>query len=510
MQRRRIELPLVGGSEKALPGQSGRVVNLFPQSTGANGKAPFVLKHVPGSFRWADASADPNGDAWAFIDSLPDDIRGMHVMGSRAFCAAGNYLLEINEGNYFALLGRLATTSGPVGFSDNNGTLVVGDGRFYTIVPGIGTLTPVLNDDSEQLLGYWSRYIDGTTLYFIRSSEKYYYSEVSDATTVLGLSFFSAEGNPDQILNAWVVNSEIIIPGERSTEWHYNSGDADNPFQRISGGFTEHGCVGMRASCKFDNGVVMVGRNEEGQGIVWRLGAAGSAPQRISTHAIEKHIQKALFSADGLAEQITMFGYQDGGHSFVFVNLPAVSETVNSPAQPSMTWVFDAVTGEWHERARRNPDTGRFERVLGDCHIAWRGRHYLGDHENPHIYEFSTDYYRENTIPLVKFVETHGPLNIRGQRFIVHGIELQLEVGVGRDGNADSGQDPQVVLMVSWDGGNTWSDEVPRDLGRIGAFKTLVRWGPLGSGHNLVVRFFISDPVRVTLTAAWADVSVGV
>jgi hypothetical protein len=503
MPRQREPLPLVGASGKNLPGQSGRVINLYPEQMDGDAKAQYVLKHVPGSFRWADV------DAAAFIDSAPDNIRGMHVMGSRAFCAAGNYLLEINANNTFTLLGRLPTTNGIVGFSDNNGTLVVGDGRFFTIDPDVGILTPVLNDGSEPLLGYFSRYIDGTTLYFIRSTEKYYYSEVRDPTTVLGLSFFSAEGNPDPILNAWVVNSEIVLLGDKSTEWHYNNGDADNPFQRISGGFVEHGCIGQRASCRFDNSVVMVGRNEEGQGIVWRLGAAGSAPQRLSTPAVEKHIQKVLFSADNLAEQVTMFGYQDAGHSFFFVNLPAVSGTVNNPAQPSMTWVYDAATGVWHERARRDPATGRFERVLGDYHIAWRGRHYVGDHQNPHVYEFSSDYYRENTIPLVKWVETHGPLNVQGRRFTVTGMELQMEVGAGRDGDAIAGTDPKVVCQVSWDGGYTWSDEMVRGVGKIGAFNTSVRWGPVGSGKNFTARFFISDPIRVTLTGAYADLSVG-
>lgn len=501
MPTKRVPLPLVGGSEKNLPGQSGRVLNLYPESTGANGKAPFVLKHVPGSFRRYDLSA---GDE---IDTVPGDIRGMHVMGTRAFVAAGNYIIELNPPSLgtFTVLARLSTFNGPVGFSDNAGTLVIGDGRFWTLVPGSGALTPVLNDATEQLRGYISRYINGTTLYFIRGTEQYYYSEVGDASTVLGLSFFSAEGNPDKILNAWVVNSEIIILGERSTEWHWNSGDADNPFQRISGGYIEHGTVGMRASCKFDNSVVMVGRNDEGQGIVWRLGPAGSAPQRVSTHPFEQSIGKVLFN--DLADDITMYGYQDEGHSFFFVNLPAADETTNSPAAPSMTRGFDAATGEWHERASRNVATGRFERQLGDYHIAWMGRHYVGDHLNPHVYEFSRNYFRENTIPLVKLVQTQGPLNIAGQRFRVLGIELQLKVGVGRDGDADSGHNPQVVGRFSWDGGNTWGDEVIRPIGRIGAYDTTVNFGPCGAGRNFVAEFFISDPVDTCFSGAWASVA---
>lgn len=497
----REPLPLIGASAKNLPGQSGRVINLYPEQLGSDAKSPFVLKHVPGSFRWGDVSAA------SFIDTIPDSIRGMHVMGSRAFCASGNYLLEINPDNTFSVIGRLATYNGVVGFSDNGGTLVVGDGRFYTIVPGIGELTPVITVNGDQLRGYWSEFINSQTLYFIRGSDRCYYSDVGAPQTVDDLSYFTEEGSADQTVAAFVSNREIVILGQDSTGWRHNGGQADDPFERI--GHTDHGCVGARAACKFDNTVAVVGRNKAGQGGVWRLGTAGSEPVPISTPVVSGHVKRVLFSAADLADQITLYSYDEGEHRFLFVNLPEVPATINAPLQPSMTWVYDATEGAWHERARRNPETGRFERVLGDYHIAWRGRHYLGDHLNPHIYEFSADYYRENTIPIVKLVETQGPLNIEGRRFTVHGIELQLEVGVGRDGDAAGGTDPKVVFQASWDGGNTWSDEVVRDIGRIGAFNTSVRFGPAGSGRNFVARFFISDPVRVTLTGAFADVTVG-
>jgi hypothetical protein len=500
MAPRRIGFPLIGPSSKASSPaqQSGRTVNLYPEINDPDAKGVIALKHVPGSFRWADASA--------IIPAIlsTSGVRGMHVMGARAFCAIQNYLLEITPTNGFIVLANLQSTTGPVGFSDNNSKLVVGDGKFWTYDFTTSALTAVLNDGEEQLQGYWSAYLNGTTLYAIRNSNVVRYSELDDPSTVLGLSFFEAEGNTDNILNIHICNNQIILPNENSTEWFWNTGDADNPFQRISGGYAEHGCVAMRASAKFDNTVCMVGRNAEGEGIVWRLGGAGAAPQRISTHAVEKCVEKVLFSDDDLAGQITMFGYQDAGHSFLMINLPAVEATVNNPAQASMTWVYDAATQMWHERAYTNPATGLFERHVADHHITWRGRHYTGAYNAPHIYEQSLDYYRENTLPLVKFRESAGPLWRGGKTFAVLQVGIEMEVGVGRDGGVQ-GSEPLIMLQYRW-GYGPWSNEITRSIGKIGEGKTLVRFGPCGSGTDFMVRVRISDPVRVTLLPSWVDI----
>jgi hypothetical protein len=500
MAPRRIELPLIGPSSKASSPaqQSGRTVNLYPELGDPDAKGVIALKHVPGSFRWADASA--------IITGIPSTaaVRGMHVMGKRAFCVIHNYLLEITSNNSFIILASLQSTTGPVGFSANNNKLVVGDGKYWTYDFTTSALSAVLNEGEEQLQGYWPEWIDGTTLYPIRNSGTYYYSNIDDATTVRGLAFLSAEGNPDNILRMHVCNRQIIIIGEKSTEWHWDTGDADNPFQRISGGFVEHGCVGMRASCKFDNTVVMVGQNEGGGGRIFRLRGAGAAPEIISTKAVEDKMVKALFSEDDLSPSITMFPYDDAGHAFFLVNTPEVAQTVNNPAQPSMTWAYDAATNMWHERGFTNPATGQFERILGDQHIYWRGRHYTGAYNAPHIYEQSLDYYRENTLPLVKFRESAGPLWRGGKTFKVTQVGIEMEVGVGRDGGVQ-GSEPLIMLQYRW-GYGPWSNEITRSIGKIGEGKTLVRFGPCGSGTDFMVRVRISDPVRVTLLPSWVDI----
>jgi hypothetical protein len=510
MQRvQRVSLGIVGPSSKAYSEaqQSARTVNLIPEANDADAKAVVALRAAPGFFRWADLSAlVPSGA----------QIRGLHMLGDRFFAVVGASVVEVQRNlaltsfSTINILATLSTTTGKVGMSDNNSMLVIGDGAgFYVLNLDTLVLSQVIDDpgDGEPILGYVSCRIDGTTLYFERDSSKYWYSELNDPTTVKGLSFFTAEFSPDNTVNAYNINSEIVIVGERSTEWHADTGDADNPFQRISGGHQEYGCVARWANCRFGNSVAMIGRNAEGQGKVYRVGAAGSLPVPISNSAVEKCIEKVLFAFDDVTETIAMWAYSDGGHDYLILNLPAVPATANNLEQPSMTWGYDASTQLWHERGYTNPATGKYERILSDFHVLYNGRHYTGDASNPNIYEMAHDYFRENTIPLVKMRETPH-LYQGGRRFSVNRLEIVGETGSGRDGSAAGGTDPQIVIQFRWDG-KPWSNEVWRPWGQIGVPQTRALFGPCGSGIDFELRVIYSEPTRFVLTGGWADITVG-
>lgn len=498
----RIPLGLVGPSSKGYSAaqQSARTVNLIPEGNDADAKAPLALRAAPGAFRFADATT--------IITSGHPRIRGMHVMGSRAFVVVDNKIAELTTDNTFLAWASLSTFTGRVVISDNNGLLIVGDGTgFYVLNLDTFSLTPVLNDGAEQIVGTYSLWVDGYTLYFERGSSKYFYSALNDPLTVNGLNFMSAEGDPDKTVAAVVLNREIFILGEKSLEGHQDSGGADNVFTRIPGAFSSHGCVARWTACRFDNSVCFVGRNAEGQGRVWRLSAAGQAPTPISTPAVEEHIERVLFHWQDQSEAITAFAYEMNGHPMYRLNLPAVPVVNNNPAQASMTWVYDGATGMWHEQAFMNPATGLFERSLSDFHVLWHGRHYTGGYADPYVYELRNDVFRENNVPIVKLRESSGPLEMGGRRFTVNRLEIEGEHGVGRDGGVQ-GSDPQIILQYAWDG-KPWSNEVWRAWGKLGETNTRAIFGPCGSGKSLVVRVVYPEPTKFVLTGGWADVTVG-
>jgi hypothetical protein len=59
------------------------------------------------------------------------------------------------------------------------------------------------------------------------------------------------------------------------------------------------------------------------------------------------------------------------------------------------------------------------------------------------------------------------------------------------------------MLSLSDDGGHTWSNqEIWRSMGKIGQYRTRLRWDRLGSFYNRSIKITISDPVYRTIIAA--------
>ena len=69
------------------------------------------------------------------------------------------------------------------------------------------------------------------------------------------------------------------------------------------------------------------------------------------------------------------------------------------------------------------------------------------------------------------------------------------------------GEDPQVMLRWSDDGGQTFGSEHWRSAGKIGEYNRRVRWDRLGTGRRRVFEAIVSDPIPWRLTNAYLDVT---
>lgn len=151
-------------------------------------------------------------------------------------------------------------------------------------------------------------------------------------------------------------------------------------------------------------------------------------------------------------------------------------------------WVLDVTTGEWHERASYGSTTWD---VVDAC--VCYGKVFVqssagavGQLSDTTYTEFGGTLRREWTYPQV--YDTNRPM--------VH-AELEL---IARTGDAPLSQVAHVNLEVSDDGGNTWRTQPPRELGRTGEYRHIVRWHRLGQARDRVYRMSVDDanvPVRV-------------
>jgi hypothetical protein len=274
--------------------------------------------------------------------------------------------------------------------------------------------------------------------------------------------------------------------GTNSIEVWYDSGATDFPLQRIQGAFNELGCAAPYSVAKMDNGLFWLGRDRRGQGIVYR--ANGYTGVRISTHAVEWQIQQYADLSDAIG-----YTYQQDGHSFYVLIFP----TANT------TWVYDAATQAWHERA--GFVNGFFTRHRSNCQMAFNNKIVVGDFEDGNIYAFDLDDYSDNG-EIQKWLRTWRALPTGTntlKRTAQHTLQLDCESGVGI--NSGQGEDPQVMLRFSDDGGHTWSNESWKSMGKIGEYYKRVIWRRLGMTLKLRDRVYEvsgTDPVKIAIMGA--------
>ncbi|MGZ3770062.1 MAG: packaged DNA stabilization protein [Bdellovibrio sp.] len=354
---------------------------------------------------------------------------------------------------------------------------------------GIGPLDTY----SEIVAGHVVSHVTLTDGYFVINEVNTGTFYVSDWNSILfsPLNFASAEGDPDNII-AHLANTRYLwFFNEKTTEIWSNTGNASFPFERISGGFVEIGCVAKYSAAKIDGFVFWLGRSEFGQGIVYA--ASGLTPERISTHAIEQAISKYADMSTA-----TAYTYQANGHSFYVLNFAEA------------TWVYDLNTKLWHERAYTN--AGTLQRHRTDCHVFFpeQSMHLLGDYSSNVIYKFNDLTYTDNTNAITR-LRTAPHISASLMRVFCKSLQLDMETGVGLV--SGQGSDPQVVLDWSDDGGHTWSSEswatAGGQVGGIGAYKTRVIWRRLGKFRDRVFRVKITDPVKVVLLGAELDIEQG-
>jgi hypothetical protein len=386
----------------------------------------------------------------------------------------------------YTLVGTLNTTSGVVSIADNGTVGVLVDGPYgYTLNLSTNAFAQITD---ESFLG--ADYVDFLDSYLIFSkpdSFKFYISGQYEVTFD-PLDFASAEDTPQDIVRHFVDHREVWFFKRTSASIFVDSGGADFPFTRTQTAI-EVGCAAPSSVCKLDNSIFWLGEEESGTGSVWR--AQGYTPVRISTEAVEYAIQSYSRIDDAIA-----YAYQQEKHTFYVLTFP----TANA------TWVYDAFTGQWHERAWRNTADGSLNRHRSNCHIFFGGVHVVGDWENGNLYALDLDYYSDNGNPLPAIRVTGYVTNPQKFRMFFNSLEIEMETGVGLQ--SGQGSDPRALLEWS-DNGHTWSNAHQLTLGDVGKYDSRVRKTRMGSARKRVYRLTISDPIKRAIIDAISDIRLG-
>lgn len=411
----------------------------------------------------------------------------------------GNTLYQVNDDFTFSALGTLTTSSGQVSMAETVNRLAIVDGTtfgfFWNYTAATYTAIPFPPDVNDFTFngcatvttqdGYFIFFNINTNTWFISGLAG---SEVADDSTINALDASAKDAAPDALVAVFSDHRNVWLFGLRTTEIWFNSGAELFPFERIDGTYNESGLAAAFSVQKLNGNVVWLGTDKNGPGIVYQ--SSTYTPVRISNQAVEDAIQSYSTISDA-----TSWTYQDGGHSFYVLNFP----TANA------TWVFDASTSQWHERAFLNQ--GRFERHRGEAHTFAYGKHIVGDYQNGNLYELSRNYHTDNGSPK-KWLRRAPHISSTNKRQFFTTFQLDIESGVGIDG-IGQGTDPQVMMRWSDDGGHKWSNEQWRSMGKIGHTKHRVKWERLGYARDRVFEVSGTDPVKVAIIGANIDLEIG-
>ena len=468
-----MKTPILGQSyvARSVNAADSRMVNLYPEATPApEGNEPAYLNRAPGLRKLATVGTGP--------------IRGLWAYGDYAYAVSGARLYRIDTNWTVTPIGGVSGT-GPVSMVDNGTQLFIAanpDGYIYDAATEAYAEITDVDFPGAVTVGY----LDGYFIFQEPNSDRFWTSELLDGTQIDPLSFASAEGMPDRLISLFVDHREVWLFGTQSVEVWYDAGTTPFPLARIQGAVNEIGCAATYSVAKMDNSLFWLGSDARGQGVVFR--AQGYTGQRISTHAVEYAIQSYGTISDAIA-----FTYQQDGHAFYVLTFPTAQKT----------WVFDVATQAWHERA--GFANGQFIRHRANCQMFFNNEVVVGDFQNGKIYAYDLDVFADDNLPQ-KWLRSWralptGQNNLK--RTAQHTLQLECETGVGLI--TGQGNDPQVMMRWSDDGGHTWSNEHWTGMGKIGNYGYRAFWRRLGMTDKLRDRVYEvsgTDPVKIAIMGA--------
>lgn len=294
----------------------------------------------------------------------------------------------------------------------------------------------------------------------IRSgTQKFYWTDTLESALVLGvltfggLAFASAENEPDQLLDACVVDDKLILGGTETIEWWAKTGDDELPFSPIEGLVYEKGVRATGCLVAFDNSFAFVSN----ENLVYR---GGNVPMRISDSGIEERIADSASCA--------LFTAFWEGHELLFVRLDAE------------TLVYDAQTKAWSEWA-----TSGETNFIGRC--ACPGP-IFGSALDGKTLVFG-DEFNDLGDPLER--RFRAGLALTGGTVVANRLTLRTNPGTTQDVAGD----PVVEVRFSRDGGNTWTEYKPARKGSQGDYGRSVEWRALGmfNSPGMLAEFRMTD-----------------
>lgn len=325
------------------------------------------------------------------------------------------------------------------------------------------------------------------------ASNRMQHSGLNDATSWDPLDFATAEARPDNIVGLASNRGELWVFGETSVEvWDNTANPTGFAFTVIEGAGMDTGCSAAHSITDIDNRIMWM--DNRGRVVLSdaskfiRNNNTGYTIITVSTDALNKEFS----SYDTLAD-IVAIQYTDRGHLMWQMTSPNANKT----------WVYDYTTNLWHERSYFDATTGRETFDIAQLYCKLGNSDIMAGVKFGKIYVSSPEILTDDGTPIIRLRSTmvfNDEFNIR----VVDELLVRLQTGTVPP--SGSGSDPVVSMRYSNNGGHSWSQWIPRSMGKVGEYAKTISWNRLGYGREWILEFKIVEPILYSIIDASARI----
>lgn len=463
MFKRDIPINIAGPSYQAQSRRlaSQQTVNFYPQLV-EEGRDNFVLQSWYG--------LNP-------LTLLQGEDRGATVMSGVVYHVRGNTLYSVSSGFVYTPLGTIIGDSRCIFADDGINLVVVAPSQSVYVWDG-SSLSVVT--DSNIVGSTAVTYLNNQMIY--TKAPLFIVSDVGDPSSASGLNAASADSQPDRLVRAFAFQQNVFMIGEGSIEPWWNTGDGNPPLARLDGQIINVGCSAVNSVASNDDAFYWLGDDRS----VWRF--ANGAAQNVSSVAMSKAISSYSLVSDAIGYTLTK-----DGQNFYVITFPSQDKT----------WAISESLGNkgWFELSS-GTDGGKYQAT--SCVNAY-GEYLAFDDSG--IYKLDSNHFKNNN-NLIQRRRAMGaissaPFGKRGVMVQLSKIKVHMEKGVGLI--SGQGEDPKIILEMSYDGGNSWKDYGFARIGRMGDWDIQVEFDILDTFYEAIPRITTSDPVYYSIHSASID-----
>lgn len=317
-------------------------------------------------------------------------------------------------------------------------------------------------------------YLDGYWITFLLDDQELRFAGPTAALRIVWntADFFQAEGLPDNIVSIAVLQRDLFVFGEDSTEVYQNLGFVSVPFQRAF--FIDEGTLAQSSVIKVDRTLWFL--DEQRRFSFFN----GRTPITIST-PFDKDVQALGTVSDCFSSYVHI-----SNQYLILFTFPTEGRT----------FVFDIKSkkyiGEWNGFIN-----GRTRRYVLQSHIFWvsQNKHFIGDYRTGEIHELTFDAKKDGD-DIIRRVRSSGEIN-HGTENLKRNISYRFTVKRG----VATAQTPNPVFEIRFrDDGKPWSQPEQVSLGATGDTKSSVRVFNTGLYENREFEVIMTDPVEFNLS----------